>query len=242
MSELPRDWPILVLAPHRYACDEFVRAGVAATGSRLATRRSTPSQLAAKLATPSLASRGVTIASSLCLGAVVARAIHQLGATGHLGRFAEVAARPGFPQAVQRTFEELRLSCAVISTLDALRTTDPDLACLLSAIECELAALNLADRASVLIEATHALSAPADQAAGLILLDLELASEAERRFISSLIERATGVCATAPTADKSFIVDFAGTLSFKTTYLHAPEASSSLDRLQAHLFEETTPN
>src|SRR5262245_20943860 len=68
--------------------------------------RVTLARLAAQIAAPRLAAKELATAGPLPLEALCARVVSVLGARGKLGRFAEVAGRPGLPRAIARTLRE----------------------------------------------------------------------------------------------------------------------------------------
>src|SRR5437870_6649505 len=110
LDDRPPDAEILVVAPTWEACDGLVRAAAPRAAARFGTTRLTLDRLAARLAAPILARTRRTPASGLSLTAVAARAVHLLLDEGALSYFVPVARRPGFPSAVARTLEELRMN------------------------------------------------------------------------------------------------------------------------------------
>ena len=175
LSAYPPDAEILVLSPTREAGDEFVRNAALAAGARFGLTRLTLNQLASVLAAPLLAGAGRAPASGLVLTAVAARAVHLLMAERALSYFEPVATRPGFPTAVARTLEELRMNDADSRAIAGLARGGPDLAALAERTDRELADAKLADRAVVFAAAIEAArSATPSHTVGLPLLLLDV--------------------------------------------------------------------
>jgi ATP-dependent helicase/nuclease subunit B len=244
IASLPRDAEALVVAAHGHAADELARADAAEHGARFGLRRATIDRLAFQLAAPALARRGAAPATSLTLAAVVTRAVYRLHERGALGRFAEIALRPGFPHAAVRTVEELR---GAGIAADRLRRAVPgaaDLASILEAMEREMAELRLADRAEILALATAAIESGDAFPSPLPLLLLDLAPEQEREWdlVASLTTSAPSVLATAPRGDAAAIARFESMLGIRASVADDEEApETSLALLKRHLFEDSGP-
>ena len=240
---MPRDAGVLILAPHAHAADELVHAVVADGGSRFGLQRWTPGRLAARLAAPELARRGWTPGTSLSLAAVVTRAIHRRAGREAGGRFAAVARRPGFPHAVTRTFEDLRAAGVAAASLRPLQPWGADLAALLEGVERELEPMGIADRAEVFGVASAAIAEGnvIPEGTPVLLLDLPLDTEIERRLVAALIARAAAVLATAAAGDAAAIAALEGVLAVGATRDADAAAPQSLARLQRHLFEASAP-
>ncbi|HKE60743.1 MAG TPA: hypothetical protein VKB46_28755, partial [Pyrinomonadaceae bacterium] len=134
--QIARDWilaqsaftEILLVTHSLEAATDLSLAVAAVQGSRFGLRRLTFNTLAARLAQHSLTRSGNAPASSLSFIAVVARAIHSLQLEGKLSYFAPVASQPGFPVAVAKTLEELRLNEIDPNVLSRLSRGGDDLA------------------------------------------------------------------------------------------------------------------
>jgi RecB family exonuclease len=210
LSSYAADAEILILSATKEAGDDFVRNAALLTGSRFGLTRLTLNQIVSVLSAPVLARAGRPPASSLVLTAVAARAVHLLMAERALSYFAPVAARPGFPTAVARTLEELRMNDADSAAIGKLSRGGPDLAALAERTDRELAEAKLADRAAVFqaaidtaqhseLRTQHSLGLP------LLLLDIPLTSKLESNFIAALSNRAPKVFATAARGDERTI-------------------------------------
>src|SRR5207249_838203 len=127
-------------------------------------------------------------------------AVHLLRAEDALRYFAPVAGRPGFPAAVARTLEELRMNDVGPAALRRLGASGADLAALAERVQRELAAARLADRALV-FEAARGALPDARLPAAMLFLDVPLASVRERELVAALARRAPEVLATAPRGD-----------------------------------------
>src|SRR5437773_5642890 len=155
LNVFPPDTEILVLSPTREAGDEFVCNAVSGNGKRDAASarfgllRLTLDRLAANLAAPILAGNNRVPTTNLSLEALTARVVHLLVSEQKLSYFAPVARRPGFPRAVARTLNELRMNAVDIEAIRRLPRGGPDLAELAECVDRELALAKLADRSAV---------------------------------------------------------------------------------------------
>jgi RecB family exonuclease len=244
LGAMPRDTEVLVLAPHAHAADELVRAVVTESGSRFGVQRLTPNRLAARLAAPELARRGIASGTSLSLAAVATRAIFSALEEPGVNRFAAIARRPGFPHALVGTFEDLRAAGLAASDLREGVRRDTDLAVLFENLEQELERQKIADRAEVFEVAIGVLSSGQASLANLpvVLLDLPLEVEFERRLTWMIVQRAPAVFATAAEGDRVSIDALEAMVGASPTRLPTDGGVRSLTRLQRHLFEESAPN
>jgi ATP-dependent helicase/nuclease subunit B len=239
----PADSEVLVVAPTWEAADELARATADPPGARFGVTRLTVERLAARLATPALARARRVPGSGLVLAALAARAIHRLDAEGALPHFRPVAKRPGFAPAVARTLEELRMNGVEAAALEALGPAGVELARLLRALEDELAAARLADRALVFAAARDAVAGATPPLGGapLLLLDVAPGSAAEEALVAALARRAPSVLATVPAGDERSRGALERALGVGAEDLPPPDASRALGALQAHLFVEPPP-
>lgn len=241
----------LVVAANWDAADDLLRELAASRGALFGIHRLTFNLLAGLIAAPELAAARLVPAGGLAAEAVAARAVYRIAAAGRLGHFEPVGERPGFAGAVARTLEELRLAAVVPGpALEALERVGAPLSTLLAQFEAELREGSLTDRAGVIAAATAAMrrgagaDAPAPRFAGLptLLLDLDLASRAERDFIAALAARAPQILATVPAGDGRSARLVRDALGASAGAGRAPAAApNSLARLQAHLFSSSAP-
>ncbi len=242
LSTYPADAEILILSATKESGDELVRNAAAAAGSRFGLIRHTLNQLAAVLAAPVLAGEARVPASGLVLTAVAARAVHLLMAQRGLSYFEPVATKPGFPIAVARTLEELRMNAAESGAIARLERGGPDLAALSSRTDRELADARLADRAAVFaaaIEATQSTTPPRGVGLPLLVLDVPLTSSLEARLIAELSMRAPAVFATAARGDGQTIIHLERALRCKAIEAEDSSEATSLASLKRHLFEDS---
>jgi len=217
LLELARIGPaeeVLVLAPTLQAADELARMRPHAS---FGWYRMTLRRLAGVLAAPVLAARGLSPASRLSLEALCVRIVRHT-ARGRLGRFASLADRPGFPRALARTIEEVRMQ--------NVRVPDPDLAALADAYVTELESTRLADSAMVLDIATNIAVSGTHALLGLPLIayDVAIASARERAFISALSARAPSVLVTIPEGDETTTANAKISFEGATAETAAPSA------------------
>ncbi|MCW5890810.1 MAG: PD-(D/E)XK nuclease family protein [bacterium] len=234
---------VLVVAPTWEACDDLVRQQLGAAGARFGVVRLTLDRLAARLAAPALARDGLAPATELGMAAVAARAVHRLHEAGTFRFFAPVADRPGFPPAVARTIAELRMHDVGPAALAALPHGGADLAALATAIAGELAAAQLADRATMFaaaVAAARALPAPAPIGLPVLLLDLPIATALEEALVGALAGTGAPVLATVPTGDADAERRIARALRRPATQLPV-RGAGALTALQQHLFAAGMP-
>jgi CRISPR/Cas system-associated exonuclease Cas4 (RecB family) len=243
IAALAPDADALIVAPTWEACDDLAREVIVASGARVGLVRLTLDRLAVRLAARALARRGLVPPSGLSVAAVVARAVHRLATDGRLGRFAPVGRHPGLPPALGRTLEELRLAGIGPKALDALRPGGPDLALVATAVERELTADRLADRALVLETARLAVAAGAAGLTGvpLLLLDVPVTWRTEEALVAALVQASPRVLATAVAGDARSRDALARALDVAPEVVTTSPQAGSLGRLQQHLFEDTTP-
>lgn len=238
-----RDGAALLVAPTQRAADDIVRQGLLAEGGLLGVHRATVSHLAADLSAVALARRGLTRLSGLGAEAVAARALARTRALGKLMYFEPVADTPGFPGALARTLEDLRLEQVPADTLAGLGQGGADLSRLLAGFEAELAEQHLADYAAVLAVATdeaqaglHALSRMP-----VALVDLYPAAPAEQAFLRAVCARAPDAMGTAPARDEERTRLLQDILQCEPEDLDEDDAPPALDRVRRWVFSAEAP-
>ncbi len=242
LAARPPQAEVLVVAPTWEACDELVRAELGGAGARFGIVRMTLERLAARLATPALVRAGRVPATALSQAAVAAHAVHRLQGEGVFHYFRPVADRPGFPPAVARTLEELRMHGVTPDDLRALPRGGVDLALLAVAVGDELAGAALVDRAAVFDAAIAAVDAGTPLAGlPLLLLDLPVATALEERLVAALASRAPDVLATVPAGDAVARMFLERALDCRAEDVTAP-GDGSLASLQRHLFGDPPAN
>lgn len=205
----------LLLAPTRGAADEFVwsrKTGV------LGVHRFTLAQLASQIASAVLIP-----VTPLAQEALIARAVNELRRKKKLGYFAPVADTPGFVRAAAATINELRLN----------KTPPPgDLAPLAKLYDEFLWEAKLADFAEM-----YRLACEAKESRffglPLLLLDIPVRTEWERKFLKHVISRSKSV--TAVVLDGDDESPFSGATAI-------PEPiETAIDRVRRHLFSPMVP-
>ncbi len=243
LDDQPAATELLVIGGSWDAADDLVRAAALAQGARFGTTRLTLGTLAGILATPALAALGRAPVGALSLDAIAARAVHVLAAADALGYFTPVARCPGFPRAVARTVEELRMEGVDTTVLRRGADVGAAMAALVAAIEREMAEAGVADRAAVFAAACDAAlrGAPSPLlGVPVLLLDVPVLAEREAALIVALARRAPSVLATAAAGDERSIVHLEQALATRREVVRARE-QHSLANLQVHLFEDSTP-
>ncbi len=239
LEKYASDAEILVIAHSLEAASELHLRVVGAKGAWFGIKRFTLNVLAARLAQQALAEAGSATSSSLSFTAVVARAIHALQSEGKLSYFEPVATRPGFPVAVAKTLEELRMNEVEPESLARLARGGKDLAAIAGLVEQELKASKLSDRAAIFRAATKQVAGVGRRASGLddltsenrsiassgnsaylglplLLLDVAVRSRLESRFVRELAALAPDVLATVPQGDERTIASIEEALRCKS--------------------------
>ena len=195
------DEGVLLVGASRGAVDDLARAIAALRGATLGLHRFSLTQLAAWLAAPVLAAEGLSPAGALGADAVAARAAFE--ARGHraLAYFAPVATTPGFPKALARTLQELRLARVPADALSRRPRGGADLADLLDRFEQQFAGAAATDRASLFEAATRGVPDAAVAALPTVLLDVPIDSAIEFDLVKALLARAPRVLLTVPFGD-----------------------------------------
>jgi ATP-dependent helicase/nuclease subunit B len=260
---------VWLVGASRGAVDDLARAIAAASGATIGLPRFSLTQLAARLAAPILAAQGLAPVTYLGSEAVAARATFDAQRDAALQYFAPVAKTPGFPRALARTLQELRLAEVGAGRLSSLPLGGPDLAVLLERFDQQFTNASATDRATLFDAATRALGQlPASGAqlpasgsqlsasgfqlpAGLLLLDVPIDSAVEFAFVRALIAASTqhGASSTEHPAPSTLVTvpfgDIATMDRLKSLGLERellePTGDSDLVALRRYLFARSQP-
>ena len=191
---------VWLVGASRGAVDDLARSIAVESGATIGLHRFSLAQLALHLAGPVLAAQGLAPVTYLGSEAVAARATFDAHKDEALQYFAPVARTPGFPRALARTLQELRLAQVTADRLGRLPLGGADLAGLLLRFDAQFDEALAIDRAALFDAATRALTRemdgvnhagdPADLPGAILLLDVPIDSDAEFRFVRALIEPA----------------------------------------------------
>ena len=195
---------ILIVGASRGAADDLARSVAAGKPATFGIERLSLTQLAAKTALAALAAEGRTPSTWLGSEAVAARSVFDACREEALDYFAPVAATPGFPRALARTLQEVRLAGIGAAALAPCAAAGPDLAALLDRFEAAFAGAGSVDRATLFRTAARLLRATGREApppALLILLDVAIEHEADADLVEALVRSAAATVATVPRAD-----------------------------------------
>ncbi len=197
---------VLIVGASRGAADDLAREVASSRPATFGIQRLSLAQLAARSAMLALAADGSAPSTWLGTEAVAARAVFDATRARSLDYFAPVAGTPGFPRAVARTLQELRLARIPGGRLESLPLAGPDLADLLARFETAFEDASSVDRSTLFRTAAAVLRA-APPAETIVLLDLALDHPAERELVDALIGR-TAILATVPHGDQGTIAYF----------------------------------
>ena len=197
----------LIVGASRGAADDLARAVAATSSATFGIQRVSLTQLAARTAILALAAEGATPSTWLGAEAVAARAVFDAIRDASLRYFKPVASTPGFPRALARTLQELRLAGISARTLSRLPLAGSDLADLLNRFEASFANAATVDR-TVLFETAARLWRAAPAADFVTLLDLPLEHAADRELVQAVIDTAITTLATVPSGDRDSVAHF----------------------------------
>ena len=193
--------PLWLVGPSRGSVDDLARSVARECGATIGLHRFSVTQLAARLAAASLADARLAPATYLGSEAVAARAVFETQRAGSLDYFGPVAATPGFPRALARTLQELRMAHVAADDLAALPLGGADLSALLQAFEQQFVQASATDRATLFAAATAAVQSGGGASVPLVLLDVGFESEVEFEFLRALIRASPDVLITVPFGD-----------------------------------------
>ena len=206
VSQFPAGTEVLLLGASRGAVDDLARSIAMEKGATFGLHRLSFTQLAARLAASDLAAGGQAASSALGYEAVAARAAFEAAKDEALDYFSPVSNTPGFPKALARTLQELRLAGDPAGSLGGLLRSGPDLADLLDRVETLMSEAGASDRASLFATATKTVapsSSPLTPFSSMpvLLLDVPFESDAETRFLWTLVEKSPNALITIPSGD-----------------------------------------
>jgi ATP-dependent helicase/nuclease subunit B len=186
-------------------------------------QRATLMVMAQRLAREGLARAGRSVATPLALEAVWVRVAFTLAQSGALGRFSNLAGRPGLARAFSQSVDALRLAGL------GPQSVDSDLARAWVAFDEQCRQLSLADRAEVLSVATTSQS----RLGRLVFLDVPLRHQAEEAFAQHLLSLADDVLVICPSADGPSLERWSRLVGPSQSL---PEGAGPLTSLQQGLF------
>ena len=232
---------IVIVSASRGAADDLARSVAASRPATLGLHRFSFTQLAARLAAPVLATRAMAPATYLGSEAVAARAAFDARREGELTYFGPVSDLPGFPRALARTLQELRLGQLGSEPLRHLRFGGPDLAVLLDRFADQFAAASATDRATLFEAGCEGVVPSAAPLVGspLLLVDVPLESATEFAFFRAIVDAASDVLITVPFGDLAAL-DRLKVLGVKPEVLEH-RGSSDVVALRRYLFASSQP-
>lgn len=240
VSSQPPGAEVLIVGASRGAADDFARALAVERGVTVGLHRFSFTQLAARLAAPALARRGVAPGTTLSTEAVAARATFEATRDDALDYFGPVARMPGFPRALARTLQELRLAGIAGAKVGVLPQSGPDLAELLDRFEAQFESASVADRALLFRAAAAEVDVSPLCTHPVLLLDVPIDSAAELGFIRALVERAPATLATIASGDET-TRSHVESLGAVVEIFDEPAIESDLTALGRYLFAAEQP-
>ena len=250
--QLAQDWllthatdtEILLIAHSSEAATDLNLRVASATGAWFGIKRVTLNAIASRLAQNALQTSGIATASSLSFTAVVARVIHFLQSEDQLSYFVPVATKPGFPIAVAKILEELRMNEIDPKSLARLERGGKDLSAIASLVAHELTESKLSDRAALFRAAVDSLTSPENNGyvgLPLLVLDIAVGSQLENKLLQELAAHSPDVMVTVPQGDKRTISWLKESLHCERENIVSPNAMNSLTSVKQHIFQESAP-
>ncbi len=230
----------LLVGPSRGAADDLARDVAARLPATLGLQRFSLTQFAARNAIVALAQEGHTPSTWLGAEAVAARAAFTATREDALRYFAPVASTPGFPRALARTLQELRLAGVDARQLARASRGGADLANLLERVDESFAQASSVDRAALFRTATEVVTRSPSMPL-VVLIDLPIDRHAEAALIEALIARSDTAVATMPLSDREGIARLEAMGGVVEIVEPAARASSDLACLRRHLFSREAP-
>ena len=231
--------PTLIVGASRGAADDLAREVAVGIPATFGVQCVSLTQLAARSAMVALATDGHTPSTWLGAEAVAARAAFDAIRERSLTYFGPVASTPGFPRALARTLQELRLAGVDATHLLRASRGGADLKDLLERVEESFARASSVDRAALFEAATKVISR-AHPAPLVVLVDLAVDRRAEQSFIEALAAGAETAVATMPASDKDGIARL--TAMGGVVEDRSGDNVGDLACLRRHLFsEDSTP-
>ena len=216
----------MVIGATRGAADDLARAAAASSAATFGIQRFSLTQFAARSAIVALAGESITPSTWLGAEAVSARVTFDAGRDDALRYFGPVSGSPGFPRALARTLQELRLAGVPASRLSPLGPAGPDIAWLLERFEECFASASLVDRADLFRTAAARLHARFDL---VVLLDVAIEHAADRQLVGAIVDSAVVTVATSPPGDLETLEHYA------SMHPTAADADETGDNDLAHL-------
>lgn len=229
---------VLVIGASRGAADDLARRVAAESPATFGIQRLSLTQLAARTAIVSLAAEGATPSTWLGAEAVAARAVFDAVRDASLQYFEPVAGTPGFPRAVARTLQEMRLAGITGRTLSRLALGGPDLADLLDRFDRCFSTAATADRAA-LFDVAARIVRTRPVADAIVLLDVPLDHAADRELVAAMIAGAATALATVPSGDRDAVTHLRSLGATVGDGGH--EGTNDLACLRQYLFSESQP-
>jgi CRISPR/Cas system-associated exonuclease Cas4 (RecB family) len=200
LREQPPLRTITIVGATRAAADDLARRIALERPATFGITRLSLTQLAARSALVALAGEGRTPSTWLGAEAVATRAAFTAVRSAALRYFEPVAETPGFPRALARTLEELRLTGIAPPAVVRVPLSGRDLSDLLDRFEEAFAGAGTVDRADLFRVAARQLRVRPARGA-LLLLDVPIQHPVEWELVEAAIGGAEAVLATAPAGD-----------------------------------------
>lgn len=231
---------ILIVGATRGAADDLARSVSAAAGATFGIQRLSLTQLAARTAMTTLAAKGDAPSTRLGTEAVAARVVFDAARDHALRYFGSVAETPGFPRALARTLQELRLAGIPSDRLAGLPLAGADLALFLDRFDLCFRGVAAADRAELLSTAARLLRERV-AADVVVLLDVPLEHAADRDLVDALLGGAATALVTVPEGDREARRHYSRAGYGVEVIAPAPHPAGDLACLRRFLFSREAP-
>ena len=230
---------VAIVSSSRAAADDFVRTLANEKVATLGLHRFSMVQFAVRIARLELARQGLAPLTADGAAALAVRCVFSVRTKPGLKFFGPVADKPGFAAAMASTISELRASGVKPPDLAHLGDRGSDVAALLAEYDAQLRSGSLADITGVFNLATELVSSGSATKGShpILLLDVPIASLAERQFLNALASKHLEIFATVVEGD-------ARTIAALRELVHEWDCGTvrsdrSLNRLQNFVFGST---
>ncbi|HEX8802155.1 MAG TPA: hypothetical protein VF772_26265, partial [Terriglobales bacterium] len=230
---------VAIVSSSRTAADDFVRTLANEKVATLGLHRFSLIQLAVRIARLELARQGLAPLTADGAAALAVRCVFSVRTKPGLKFFGPVADKPGFAAAMASTISELRASGVKPPDLAHLGDRGSDVAALLAEYDAQLRSGSLADITGVFNLATELVSSGSATKGShpILLLDVPIASLAERQFLNALASKHLEIFATVVEGDTR-------TIAALRELVHEWDSGMvrsdrSLNRLQNFVFSST---
>jgi len=239
IADLQPGTEVVIVADDRSSADDFVRSLEYDKEATVGMHRFSTAQFAMQLSRAEMARGGLAPLTAAGGAALAIRCVFEVRTRRGFKFFGPVADKPGFASALAATIRELRASAVGHKELSQLGDRGEDVSALLAEYETQLQAGKLADMIDLYAIAREQLEEPSATLCRnpLLLLDVQIDSVAQRKFLKALKPQSLTILATIPNEDERSRAAYHEMADEYSS--SAATAATSLDRVQHYVFGPT---